>query len=116
MFYLVHQGVKPQLNPPGFIPLPLLVVKPKEVTKAKPCLSQMSKELHQYAAGVGFSTLDYNLSEMGKLSNSRKKCVPINGGFLHASSQLVVIVSTEMEVYDDVGDIANIVAGGWGVR
>ena len=52
---------------------------------------------------------------MGKLSNSRKKCVPIDGGFLHASSQLVV-VSKEPEVYDDVGDIANIVAGGGGMR
>ena len=117
MFDLVHQVVKPQLNPlAGFIPV--LVVKLKELTQAKPCLSQMSKKLYQCPVGRApqiSTALDYNSSEMRKLPNSRKKCVPINGGFLHASSQLVV-VSKELEVYDDVGDIANIVAGGWGVR
>ena len=61
------------------------------------------------------TALDYNLSEMGKLSNGVEECVPINVGCLHAFSQIVVAIKVQ-EVYDDVGDIANIVAGGWGVR
>ena len=111
MFDLVHQGVKPRLNPPGFIPLPIVVVKPKRLIQAKPCFSQMSKELHQYMAGVGSFILDYNLSEMGKLSNSVEECVPIYVGCLHVSSQLAVAIKV-IEVYDDVGDIAKVVAGG----
>ena len=75
----------------------------------------MSKELHQYAAGVGSSTLDYNLSEMGKLSDSVEECVPINVGCLHMSSQFVVIMK-KIKVYDDVGDNTNIVAVGGRVR
>ena len=50
---------------------------------------------------------------MGKLSDNVEECVPINVGCLHASSQLVV---EGPDVYDDVGDIANVVAGGGGVR
>ena len=75
----------------------------------------MSKELHQYMAGVGSFILDYNLLEMGKLSNSVEECVPINAGFLHATSQLMMVIN-KLEVYDDVGDIANVVAGGGGVQ
>ena len=59
--------------------------------------------------------LDYNLSEMGKLSNSVEECVPINVGFLHVSSQHAVVIKA-LEVCVDVGDIANVVAGGGGVR
>ena len=119
MFDLVHQGVKPQLNPPGFIPLgPIIVVKPKKLAQAKPRLSQMSKKFHQYLAGRApriISALDCNLPEMGKLSNSVEECVPINVGFLHASSQLLAVIKVT-EVYDDVGDKVNVVAGGGGVR
>ena len=59
--------------------------------------------------------LNCNLSEMGKLSNSVEVCVPINAGFLHATSQLMMVIN-KLEVYDDVGNIANVVAGGGGVR
>ena len=96
----------------------LPVGKPKKLTQAKPCLSQMSKELHQYMAARApqiSTALDYNLSEMGKLSNGVEECVPINVGCLHAFSQIVVAIKVQ-EVYDDVGDIANVVAGGGGVR
>ena len=83
-----HSSVKPQLNPlVGFTQVP--VVKPKKLTKAKPCFSQMSKELHQYLAGRALqiiSALNCNFPEMGKLSNSVEECVQINGGCLHMFS------------------------------
>ena len=117
LFDLVHQVVKLQLNPLGSNLRPT-VVKPKTLTQAKPCPSQMSKKLDQYRAGRApqiSRTLDCNLSEMRKLSNSVEECVPINIGCLHVSSQLVVVTKA-LELYNDVGDIANIVAGGGGVR
>ena len=46
LFDLVHQVVKPQLNPVVSGSTLLLVVKPKKLTQAKPCLSQMSKKLY----------------------------------------------------------------------
>ena len=52
---------------------------------------------------------------MGKLSNNVEECVPINVGLLDVSSQLAVAIKNP-ELYDNVGDIANVVAGGWGVR
>ena len=75
----------------------------------------MSKELYEYVAGVGSATLDYYLSEMGKLSDSVEECVPINDGYLHVSSQFAVVFKAP-GVYVNVGDIANVVAGGGGVR
>ena len=59
--------------------------------------------------------LDYNLSEMRKLSNSVEECVPINFGCLHASSQIMVAMKVQ-EVYDNERDNANVVAGDGGVR
>ena len=59
--------------------------------------------------------LNNNLLQMGKLSNIVEECVPIHVGCLHVSSQLVVVTKVP-EVYDDVGDNANAVAGGGGVR
>ena len=44
-----------------------------------------------------------------------EECVPIDIGYLHISSQLMAVVEVT-EVYDDVGNIANVVAGSGGVR
>ena len=119
MFDLVHQVVKPQLNPVVSGSTLLLVVKPKKLTQAKPCLSQMSKELHQFLVGRAprdmSLALDYNLLEMRKLSNSVEECDPINFGCLHASSQIMVAMKVQ-EVYDNGRDNANVVAGDGGVR
>ena len=50
---------------------------------------------------------------MGKLSNSVEKCVPVNVGCLHASSQFLAVTQLEVpEIYDDAGDTANVAGGG----
>ena len=76
----------------------------------------MSKKLHQYLAGRApqiISALNCNFPEMGKLSDSVEECVPINVGYLHVSSQIVVAINCKViEVYDDVGDNATVVGGG----
>ena len=110
LFDFVHQGVKLQLNPPRFIPPP--VVKPKKPAQTNPCLSQMSKKLHQYLAETWsgkfiFMALDCNVPEMGKLPNSVEECVPINIGFLHAAPQSHGVLK-QAQGYDDVGGIADV--------
>ena len=44
-----------------------------------------------------------------------EECVPINVGCLHASSQLLAVIKFA-DLYDDVGDIVEVVAGGGGMR
>ena len=44
-----------------------------------------------------------------------EECIPINVGCLRVPSQRAVVTKVP-EVYVDVGDIANVVAGGGGVR
>ena len=48
---------------------------------------------------------------MGKLPNSVEEGIPTNVGCLRVPSQRAVVTKVP-EVYEDVGEIANVVAGG----